>query len=95
MIIGTGVDIVDLHRVRRIWDTYGTRFADRVLAASEKEQVQRITVELLGSRLAAKEACVKALGTGFAPGIGQHDITVISSASVAAMTSRADRRSRR
>ncbi len=78
MIIGTGVDIVDLNRVRRIWDAYGMRFADRVLAAREREQAVRITVELLGSRLAAKEACVKALGTGFAPGIGQHDIAVIS-----------------
>ncbi len=76
MIIGTGVDIVDLNRVRRIWDTYGTRFAERVLAASEREQARRITIELLGSRLAAKEACVKALGTGFAPGIGQRDIAV-------------------
>ncbi len=78
MIIGTGVDIVDLRRVRRIWDRYGMRFARRVLAPSERDQAQRITVELLGSRLAAKEACVKALGTGFTRGIGQQDIAVRS-----------------
>lgn len=78
MIIGTGVDIVDLRRIRRIWDRYGMRFARRVLAPSEREETRRITVELLGSRLAAKEACVKALGTGFAPGIGQQDIAVRS-----------------
>ena len=68
MIIGTGVDIVDLRRVRRIWDRYGMRFAHRVLAPSEREQAQRTTVELLG----------KALGTGFTRGIGQQDIAVQS-----------------
>ena len=78
MIIGTGVDIVDLRRVRRIWETYGMRFAGRILAASEQEQAPRITAQLLGSRLAAKEACVKALGTGFTRTIGLRDIAVFS-----------------
>lgn len=81
MIIGTGIDIVDLVRVRRIRDTYGMRFADRILADSEKAQARHITVELLGSRLAAKEACVKALGTGFRAGIGLRDIVVRSHSS--------------
>jgi len=81
MIIGTGVDIVDLNRVRRIWETYGLRFADRILAESEKDRARRITVELLSSRFAAKEACVKALGTGFTRGIGYRDIAVHSQSS--------------
>jgi len=81
MIIGTGIDIVDLTRVRRIQDTYGMRFADRILADSEKVQAQHITAELLGSRLAAKEACAKALGTGFKAGIGLRDIAVRSRSS--------------
>jgi holo-[acyl-carrier protein] synthase len=81
MIIGTGVDIVDLSRVRRIFETYGMRFARRILAASERDEARHITVELLGSRLAAKEACVKALGTGFTRGIGMHDVAVRSLAS--------------
>ena len=72
------MDIVDLRRVRRIREVYGDRFTQRLLAASEREEATRITAELLGSRLAAKEACVKALGTGFRPGIGLRDIAVHS-----------------
>ena len=47
MIIGTGVDIVDLRRVRRIREVYGDRFTQRLLAASEREEATRITAELL------------------------------------------------
>lgn len=77
MILGTGIDLVDLQRVRRIWERRGNRFADRILAPEEKESAVGITVELLGSRFAAKEACVKALGTGFSGGIGLRDILVL------------------
>ncbi len=66
-----GVDIVDLDRIERLYNSYGVKFLQRVLTEEEiaiclqKSQV----VASIAGRFAAKEAVVKALGTGFSEGV--------------------------
>ncbi len=71
MITGIGVDIVDLDRVRRIHDRYGEKFARRILTEAELADYSSASSRprLLAKRFAAKEAAVKALGSGFSMGI--------------------------
>ena len=78
MIISIGVDIVEIDRIERAFDHSGDRFRDRVFT-----EVEIAYCEQLGSRLAsyaarfaAKEAVMKALGTGWSEGIGWKDIEV-------------------
>ena len=79
MIIGIGLDIVELDRIDRAWQRHGQRFAQRILCPAELERLPpRTPVAFLAARFAAKEAAVKALGTGFSNGIGPHDIEVRS-----------------
>ncbi|GAB4432881.1 MAG: holo-ACP synthase [bacterium] len=74
MIEGIGVDIVDIRRIDNITKRYGDRFVSKVLTEGElKKSV--ITIKDIASAFAAKEAFVKALGTGFR-GIGLKDIEV-------------------
>ena len=76
MIVGLGLDVVELDRIARIWDRFGSRFARRILTAREREQLPKNAVAYLASRFAAKEAAVKALGTGFSRGIGFHCLEI-------------------
>ena len=65
MILGLGVDVVELERIAKVWRRHGTRFASKILTISELEAMPSAPIAYLASRFAAKEAAVKALGTGF------------------------------
>jgi holo-[acyl-carrier protein] synthase len=76
MIVGLGLDVVELERIRGAWERFGHRFAARVLTPAELEALPRHPVSFLAARFAAKEAASKALGTGIARGVGWHDMEV-------------------
>lgn len=66
MIVGVGMDIVEVERVSRLWRDYGTRFAQRILADEERAELAALARPecLLAKRFAVKEAFGKAIGTG-------------------------------
>lgn len=76
MIFGIGTDVVQLSRVERSWDRFGRHFADRLLLDPERELFERAKrpARFLAMRFAAKEAVVKAMGTGFAHGMWIRDV---------------------
>ena len=67
MIYGIGIDVCEPHRIARLLDKYGERFARRVLTEREWAGYQRTVnpVLFLANRFSAKEAFSKAMGTGF------------------------------
>ncbi len=75
MIYGIGTDILQLGRVADTYERFGTRFVDRLLMPEEQALFGRArnAVRFLAMRFAAKEAIVKAMGTGFAHGMGLRD----------------------
>ncbi len=79
MIVGIGVDIVDVERVNRLLDRYGDRFLRRVFTDVEIRYAKRNfkTAERLAGRFAVKEAVLKALGTGKSQGILWKDIETV------------------
>ncbi len=84
MIQGTGFDLAALPRIRTLLERYGDRFLSRVLTEREREALPAAPAgrtAYVAGRFAAKEAAVKALGTGFALGIGMHDVEVLTLAS--------------
>ena len=77
MIIGLGTDIVDMERIEKIAERFGERFAGHILHPEELDEWRESPrVTFLAGRFAAKEALVKALGTGFSQGIWLADILV-------------------
>lgn len=78
MIAGIGVDIVEHERIERIYLRYQHRFAEKILNNTEMVEYHDSVypVRLLAKRFAAKEAAVKAFGTGFAQGISLSMIAV-------------------
>lgn len=83
MILGLGMDLVEIERIRSSLERFGPAFAARLLHDSETEDMPdadagRRRIESLAARFAAKEAGAKALGTGFALGIGPRDIRIVS-----------------
>ena len=77
MIIGLGTDIVELERIEKAAARFGERFAARILHPEELELWRKTPqTTFLAGRFAAKEALVKALGTGVAEGIFLTDILV-------------------
>jgi holo-[acyl-carrier protein] synthase len=78
MIFGIGTDILQLARVEETWARFGERFARRLLMPEELVQFGRARqpVRFLAMRFAAKEAIVKAMGTGFANGMWIRDAGV-------------------
>lgn len=71
MILGLGIDVVEIERIRRLLERFDQRFLDRLLTAEERNDLgDRIAPHAVAGRFAAKEAAVKALGTGFSQGIG-------------------------
>jgi len=83
MIFGVGTDIVEVARIRRIVDRFGERFASRILSPGEiaAYRVCRRPVPFLAKHFAAKEAMVKALGTGFGNGVRAREIAVVHASS--------------
>lgn len=80
MIVGIGSDLIDIRRVDRTLDRFGERFIARVFTAAERERSERRRnrSESYAKRFAAKEACSKALGTGFRMGVYLRDIGVVN-----------------
>jgi len=80
MIIGIGNDIIDIRRVERTLERFGERFVQRIFTATERARSERRAgrVESYAKRFAAKEACSKALGTGFRKGVYWRDMGVIN-----------------
>ena len=78
MIYGNGIDIIDIKRIRKVIDKYGSRFKKRCFSVNEIERSDKKfnSVESYAKRYAAKEACAKALGTGLARGVFWKDIEV-------------------
>jgi holo-[acyl-carrier protein] synthase len=80
MIIGIGNDIIDIRRVERTLDRFGERFVQRIFTDTERTRSERRAgrVESYAKRFAAKEACSKALGTGFRRGVFWRDMGVVN-----------------
>jgi len=71
MIVGIGSDLIAVERVRRVFERHGERFLDRVFTSEERSYclTARDPAERLAARWAAKEAAMKALGTGWSGGV--------------------------
>ena len=82
MILGLGNDLCDIRRIERSIARYGDRFLDRVFTPAERARadarVDRVRAAAYAKRFAAKEACAKALGTGFSDGVFLRDIGVVN-----------------
>jgi holo-[acyl-carrier protein] synthase len=80
VILGLGSDLVDIRRIERVIDCYGDRFLDRIFTETERQKCDRRAnrVASYARRFAAKEACAKALGTGFRRGVFWRDLGVVN-----------------
>ena len=82
MIIGLGADLCDVRRVEKVMARFGDRFLQRVFTEDERARAARRTEALrpgtYAKRFAAKEACAKALGTGFSQGVFHSDMGVVN-----------------
>jgi holo-[acyl-carrier protein] synthase len=80
MILGLGNDLVDIRRVEKIIEKYGDRFLDRIFTPIERQKSERRAARIASyaKRFAAKEACSKALGTGFSQGVYWRDLGVVN-----------------
>jgi holo-[acyl-carrier protein] synthase len=80
MIVGLGSDIIDIRRIERALDRYGSRFIDRIFTEIEqrKSDGRAERAASYAKRFAAKEACSKALGTGFRAGVFWRDLGVVN-----------------
>jgi holo-[acyl-carrier protein] synthase len=83
MLLGTGVDLAEVHRIAQSIERFGTRFLDRVFTAAEIAycHAKRNSAESFAARFAAKEAAAKALGTGMNFGVTWREIEVARSPS--------------
>ena len=77
MIIGIGTDITELARIKASYDRFCERFLQKILTPDELKLVPESPIAYISGRFAAKEAAVKALGTGFSEGIGPLHIEVL------------------
>lgn len=78
LVLGHGIDIVAVSRIARLVDEHGQRFLQRTYTDQELAECldDRRAMTRLASRFAAKEAAMKALGTGLSRGITWHDFAV-------------------
>jgi holo-[acyl-carrier protein] synthase len=79
MIVGSGIDLVEIGRIQHSVDRYGARFLDRVYTRAEQNYClsKRSFGESFAARFAAKEAAAKALGTGISRGVHWLEIEVV------------------
>ena len=80
MIVGLGIDIIEIDRIAEVYVRHRERFAQRILTDAERVYVLRHADprQRLAGRWAAKEAALKALGTGLADGIGWKDAEILN-----------------
>jgi holo-[acyl-carrier protein] synthase len=80
MILGTGVDLAEVPRIRAAIERYGGRFIERIYTAPEIAYVERKAnrFERYAARFAAKEAGMKAIGTGWKRGVSWRDFEVVN-----------------
>lgn len=80
MIIGLGNDMVDIRRIEQTLERYGSRFVARIFTDVEQKKSDRRAQRAASyaKRFAAKEACSKALGTGFRRGVFWKDMGVVN-----------------
>jgi len=78
VILGTGIDLAEVPRIRASVERFGERFLERVYTSVERAYVERKAnkYERYAARFAAKEAGMKALGTGWRRGVTWHDFEV-------------------
>ena len=83
MIIGVGSDLVNISRIEKTLARYGNRFITRIYTQKEQKKAASRThpAATYAKRFAAKEACSKALGTGFRKGVFFRDLGVTNLAS--------------
>ena len=79
MIHGVGTDVVQVSRMEAVWQRHGEAFARRILMPEELQGFARTKhpVRFLAMRFAAKEAIVKAMGTGFRHGVWVRDVGMV------------------
>jgi holo-[acyl-carrier protein] synthase len=84
MIIGIGLDVIDIRRVAKVIERLGDRFLERIYTDAERAKADRraknekMVAATYAKRFAAKEACSKALGTGIRRGVWWRDMGVIN-----------------
>ena len=80
MILGIGNDMIDIRRIEKSLERFGDRFLDRVFTDIERQRSDRkvLRAASYAKRFAAKEACSKALGTGFRRGVFWRDMGVVN-----------------
>lgn len=83
MIIGTGSDLLDITRMEKTLARFGERFINRCFTDEERRKAESrrgggTHIATYAKRFAAKEACSKALGTGFSHGVFMKDIGVVN-----------------
>src|ERR1700743_3734686 len=78
MLVGTGIDLTEIPRIRQSIARFGDRFLDRIFTAAEKAYClkKKTAAESFAARFAAKEAAAKALGTGISHGVTWLEIEV-------------------
>lgn len=79
MILGSGIDLIEIRRIQESVERFGKRFLDRIFTAAEQAYClrKRHSAESLAARFAAKEAGSKALGTGMSRGVHWLEIEVV------------------
>ena len=79
-MIGLGIDIIDNRRIKKTIDRFGDRFIKKYFSISEinKSNQRKNSVNYFAKRYAAKEACAKALGTGFTNKTNWKDIEIMN-----------------
>lgn len=79
MIVGTGIDIAEVHRIAESIERFGERFLRRVFTEGERNYCDSKAnrSERYAARFAAKEAAMKALGTGWNHGVAWRDVEVL------------------
>ena len=82
MIFGIGTDILEVKRIEKTYARFAERFIAHLLMPEERAQLEKTArpVRFLAMRFAAKEAIVKAMGTGFAHGVWIRDVGVVQNA---------------
>ncbi|WP_298215914.1 holo-ACP synthase [Acidocella sp.] len=81
MILGLGTDLCDIRRIEKALARHGERFTLRVFSDTERARSERrahFRAPSYAKRFAAKEACAKALGTGFRRGVFMSDLRVVN-----------------